>query len=327
VSPSQPPRRALSTALSLVALLAMAVIPGGSAQATPTLGETEQQLNQLSEKMETISEEANTAKSDLADSRERQSAVQRELDGMQKQVDAFQQRLGSIGASAYRSGRIGMWTSLVSSGSPQDFLDQLTVLEQVTLDQKASVADLLRARKKALDAKAVIDKEVAEQAALEKTLRDRKAQLASEIDRWDALRDQLTRARGGLLDDVTKAAYGGQGVGLAAVAVRFAFAQLGKPYSFGADGPGSFDCSGLTMAAWARAGVSMPHSARKQYRAFPKVSRAALLPGDLVIYYRDLHHVALYIGDGKVIHAPTSGQRVKVAAVDSMPYYGAVRPS
>jgi cell wall-associated NlpC family hydrolase len=117
-------------------------------------------------------------------------------------------------------------------------------------------------------------------------------------------------------------------VGRARLALKFAYAQIGKPYVWGAAGPGSFDCSGLTLRAWERAGVYMPHSASKQYARFPKVSRSKLKPGDLVFFYRDLHHVGIYIGGGKMIHAPTTGRNVEIAGIDSAyrQYMGAVRP-
>jgi cell wall-associated NlpC family hydrolase len=108
--------------------------------------------------------------------------------------------------------------------------------------------------------------------------------------------------------------------GSAGSVVSFAKAQLGKPYVFGAAGPNSFDCSGLTLAAWARAGVSMSHSAHLQYSAFPHVSRANALPGDLMFFYGDRHHVGIFIGGNQMIHAPTPGEPVQVANIDT-PYW------
>src|SRR2546423_14294102 len=92
--------------------------------------------------------------------------------------------------------------------------------------------------------------------------------------------------------------------GPAGVAVRFAYGQLGKPYRWGAAGPNSFDCSGLTMASWKAAGVGLPHSAALQWAQVRHLSRAELKPGDLVFYYGNIHHVAIYIGGGKGSHAP-----------------------
>ncbi len=114
--------------------------------------------------------------------------------------------------------------------------------------------------------------------------------------------------------------------GGAATAVAFARAQLGKPYVFATSGPNSFDCSGLTMAAWAAAGVRMPHYSGSQATMFPKVSWEQLQPGDIVVFYSDLHHVGLYIGGGMMIHAPQTGDVVKIAPAWRTTFMWGVRP-
>jgi len=112
----------------------------------------------------------------------------------------------------------------------------------------------------------------------------------------------------------------------AATAIAFARAQLGKPYVFAAAGPDAFDCSGLTMAAWAAAGVRMPHYSGSQANMFPKVSWEQLQPGDIVVFYDDLHHVGLYIGGGMMIHAPQTGDVVKIAPAWRENFQFGVRP-
>ena len=113
----------------------------------------------------------------------------------------------------------------------------------------------------------------------------------------------------------------------AATAVAFARAQLGKPYSFNTAGPTTFDCSGLTMAAWAAAGVRMPHYSGSQAAMFPKVTWDQLQPGDIVVFYSDLHHVGLYIGGGMMIHAPQTGDVVKISPAWRTTFMWGVRPS
>lgn len=112
----------------------------------------------------------------------------------------------------------------------------------------------------------------------------------------------------------------------ASQAVSTAKAQLGDPYHYGAAGPDAFDCSGLTMYSWAAAGVSLPHSSRAQYSALPHVPMDALAPGDLVFYGHPIHHVGLYVGAGQMIHAPHTGDVVRVSSIYRSDFTGAARP-
>ncbi|MFF6773845.1 NlpC/P60 family protein [Streptomyces sp. NPDC012637] len=113
----------------------------------------------------------------------------------------------------------------------------------------------------------------------------------------------------------------------AAEALAFARAQIGKPYVWGATGPSSYDCSGLTQASWRAAGVDLPRTTWDQVEAGSRVATADLLPGDLVFFYDDISHVGIYIGDGKMIHAPKPGAYVREESIYYMPIYGSVRPA
>ncbi len=109
-------------------------------------------------------------------------------------------------------------------------------------------------------------------------------------------------------------------------ALAYALNQIGKPYVWGAEGPNSFDCSGLTSSAWAYAGRLIPRTSQEQWRQLPRVPLNKLRPGDLVIYYKGASHVAMYAGNGQVVQAPRPGQRVKLSPLASNPLHGAVRP-
>ncbi|MFE3599025.1 NlpC/P60 family protein [Streptomyces sp. NPDC059142] len=109
-------------------------------------------------------------------------------------------------------------------------------------------------------------------------------------------------------------------------AVEFAAAQIGKPYEWGAEGPGSYDCSGLTSQAWAHAGLAIPRTSQEQWRDLPRIPLHELRPGDLVVYFPEATHVAIYLGDGMVIQAPRPGAHVKVSPIAANPLLGAVRP-
>jgi cell wall-associated NlpC family hydrolase len=113
----------------------------------------------------------------------------------------------------------------------------------------------------------------------------------------------------------------------AAAALRYAYAQLGKPYRYGAAGARTFDCSGLTMRAWAAAGVAISHNAAAQYYSTKHVAKSALQPGDLVYFGRPIHHVGIYIGGGKFIEAPYTGADIRVSSLSARhDYAGASRP-
>lgn len=111
-----------------------------------------------------------------------------------------------------------------------------------------------------------------------------------------------------------------------ATALAFAKKQLGEPYRYGAAGPDRWDCSGLTMMAWRKAGVSLPHQAKAQYSRGKKVAKADLRPGDLVFFYPGISHVGIYAGKGRVIHASRPGKPVASVPMKYMPYHGARRP-
>ncbi|WP_326610793.1 NlpC/P60 family protein [Streptomyces scopuliridis] len=113
----------------------------------------------------------------------------------------------------------------------------------------------------------------------------------------------------------------------AAKVLAFARAQIGKPYVWGATGPSSYDCSGLTQAAWKEAGVELPRTTWEQVKAGTRVATGDLLPGDLVFFYDDISHVGIYIGDGMMIHAPKPGANVREESIYYMPIYGSIRPA
>jgi cell wall-associated NlpC family hydrolase len=148
---------------------------------------------------------------------------------------------------------------------------------------------------------------------------DQRAKLAA------SQRAAVTSARASRSSSRTAITYTGPASGRAAIAVRTAYAQLGDPYVYGASGPNAFDCSGLTSYAWRAAGVYLPHSSSAQYGYGRHVSRADLQPGDLVFYYSPISHVAIYIGGGRVIHAPYPGRSVEIAPLGEMPFTGATR--
>jgi cell wall-associated NlpC family hydrolase len=212
--------------------------------------------------------------------------------------------------------------------------------EQATAAQKVAVADAIA--KDMADTRARIEKAIAKQAALvarlesadarrERLAREaaarRAAQLAAARERARALAaaEAARRAAVRASRGTPRATYNGPVSGRASVAVAEAYRQLGKPYRWAAAGPDTFDCSGLTMWVWAKAGVSLPHSSRAQFNEGHHVSFADLQPGDLTFYGSPIHHVGIYVGNGNMINAPQTGDVVKVAPAYRSDYVGAVR--
>jgi cell wall-associated NlpC family hydrolase len=172
-----------------------------------------------------------------------------------------------------------------------------------------------RTREVLADEKALIDERAAEAEELLSELE------AEEADAEEQRAERESRSSSPRVPVTETPASGG-----AAAAVQYALAQVGDAYVYGAAGPDAFDCSGLTMMAWAQAGVSLPHSSSAQMGSGTPVSISALQPGDLVFYYSPVSHVGMYIGNGQIVHASNPSQPVNIAAVSSMPVSGAVRP-
>jgi cell wall-associated NlpC family hydrolase len=193
---------------------------------------------------------------------------------------------------------------------------------QAALDQSTALLATLTAQEQArLAAIKAAEEAALAQAAREQAARDAAAKAARDAAARAA--QPTTPKTPVTKPPVTKPP---AGTGAAAKAVQAAYTQLGKPYVWAADGPESFDCSGLTAFAWAAAGVALPHSSRAQFDGGQKIDQADLQPGDLVFFGSPIHHVGLYVGDGQMIDAPQTGDVVRVQAAFRSDYVGATRP-
>ncbi|MET8681604.1 NlpC/P60 family protein [Streptomyces sp. NPDC004647] len=186
------------------------------------------------------------------------------------------------------------------------------LLSDLTAEEKARLAALERKREQAAQRKA--EELAREQAEKQREERERNEGSGSS-DGGTSTPGSGTGADSGTY--ATKAAK----------ALAFARAQIGKPYVWGATGPNSYDCSGLTQGAWKAAGVSLPRTTWDQVKVGSRIATEDLKPGDLVFFYDDISHVGLYIGDGQMIHAPKPGANVRTEAITFMPIYGSVRPA
>jgi peptidoglycan DL-endopeptidase CwlO len=190
------------------------------------------------------------------------------------------------------------------------------VLAKLTAAQRKQIADA----EKEATAKANAEGRAATKAATAKAKAEGRAATKAATAKAKAEGQAATKAP----RDSTRSSVTGSGKG--AKALAFAKAQLGEPYARSGAGPSSWDCSGLTMKAWGSVGVSLPHSSRQQYSRGKIVAKSDLQLGDLVFFYSDIHHVGLYAGNGRVIHAPRPGKSVEYIKMSYMPYAGARRP-
>jgi peptidoglycan DL-endopeptidase CwlO len=313
--------------LLILVTVAVAGLVPVSARAEPSLPEVERQIDKAWEKLEPVIEQYNKVHSQLTVSQKRSAEVAGRLRPLQAQVDEAMGRVSGIAARQYMLGRPSGLEALLSTGSPQTFADRLAVLDYIARTNAQQIAGVAVLRDRYAADLHRLELLVAQQKKQDAELAAKKKVIQAEIDRLQRLRNRLgvpPPSKASLYTGTCPAVSTG---GAAGVAVRTACAQIGKPYVWGADGPNSFDCSGLTQYAWKAAGVSLTHFTGAQWREGTPVSRSELRPGDLVFFYSDLHHVGMYVGNGLMVHASRSGVPVKMARIDrGVPYMGARRP-
>nr|WP_205807843.1 NlpC/P60 family protein [Micromonospora sp. HNM0581] len=312
----------------LAALSATAVLLAGgvtAVRADPTVADVERQIDEDWNRLEPVIEQHNATRQDLAGKRREADALAARIAPLQSQVDEAMDRVGKLAVRAYKGEQVRAVNTLLGSGSPSRAVEQLVLLDRYARVQQQDVRHASELRDELAAAKVRVDRAIAQLTGTEADLADQRRRIDAEIDRLQRLRLRAYGKGGGgpLRPAPCPASYPG---GPAGEAVSFACAQIGKPYSWGAEGPNAYDCSGLTLAAWSRAGVVLPHNAARQRRATTAVGRGALRPGDLVFYYRDLHHVGMYVGGGWVVHASRAGQPVRMKQLDSSPVHSFGRP-
>jgi cell wall-associated NlpC family hydrolase len=330
------------TAVTLTAATvgSIALVPN-MAQADPnqTVKDVQAKVDTLNQQAETATEAYNQANNQLADLQHKVDQIQSKITLEQGTLDAAQSSLGTLAAAQYSTGGIDSTLQLMLANDPQTYLTQASMLSEVSGRQADSVKGAQEAQRQLQQDKATAADDLVK---LQKT-RDLMAAQKAEIEaKQKAAKDLLASLTPAQVVQYRQIVQGGGNGGVsksqlnnlpvpadarAAIAVAFVKAQLGKPYVYGAAGPYAFDCSGLTMAAWGKAGVSMSHSSSDQAYEFPRVSRSQLQPGDLAIYYApSLHHVGMYIGNGLIIHAANPSSPIEISSVDSMPLAWFVRP-
>ncbi|MFE3073699.1 NlpC/P60 family protein [Streptomyces sp. NPDC059247] len=264
------------------------------------------------------------------------------VEGREK-IEGLKAKAGAAARAQYRNGGLPEDAQLVLTNDPQLFLDTAGRLKAGAKATTDLLGEMTRTQAR-LDLYA---KEAGENWTKLEAHRVRQAQAKKEIngkiDAAKKLESELAaeeRERLRLLEEQAQkraqTSWLGTGVlaGLkggttpeAKKAIEFATAQIGKPYEWGAEGPSSYDCSGLTQLAWGTAGRPIPRTSQEQWRLLPRVQIKDMRPGDLIVYFKDASHIGMYVGDGTIVHAPRPGRNVTLAGAGSMEILGVVRPS
>ena len=312
-----------------------------TANAAPNLAQVKAKVRQLEEDATAAAEGAQEAKVKLAGLTKTLNGIKAKAEVQGQTVSALQRSLGTIAIEQYKSGGFGQSFELLFSSDPTLYLSSAGSLDALTRRKSAQLRKFEAAQQRLNATTMTVNDKIVLVAAAQKKLAAQSAIALSKLAEAEKLLSKLSKAERERLAKLAedeenadqasslKAAKTASGVsGRAGIALKYALKQIGDRYVFGAAGMVTWDCSGLTMRAYQAAGVSLPHSSAAQSRMGKKVSFSSLKPGDLLFYGRPVSHVGIYLGGGKMVHAPRSGSRVKVAASGSLgrkPFVGARR--
>lgn len=337
--PSPPSRTrlaVLTTAAAGTAVLASSTT--SYAAPKPDLAAVKKQVDALYEEAEGSIEKFNGADERAKKLQADAGRLQTQLAEGQEKLNMVRTQLGALAAAQYRGGGIDPSVQLMLSSDPDTYLQQASARDRESDTQLALLHDAQQQQRRLDQQRAEAAAALAELDANHKMLAAEKNKVQAKLAEAKAILNSLTAAQRAQVDvDEAGRASRSAGdradlpavpaTGRAAAVLKYAQAQIGKPYIWGAEGPAGFDCSGLTLRAWEQAGVRLPRVSQDQWRAGTRISRSNLQPGDLVFFYSDLHHVGIYIGNNKMIHAPRTGKNITVLDLQYMPeYMGAVRP-
>jgi cell wall-associated NlpC family hydrolase len=306
-------------------------ISSGTAEAKPTIQDVQHRVDRLYHAAEQASERYNTIHVQLKQMRGDVSALRADQARQEKRTEKARRVVADSIVQQYEGDSLSAVGQAVVSPDPSAFVSKLTTMSAFNSMQAGQYSSFLTESKaltiRQAATKDQLDKvaELEKQAAQDKATVDKNLSAAKELlgkMQAEARQRMLAASR----SSTPIAASDVPASGRAAVAVHFALAQVGKPYSYGAAGPGAYDCSGLTMAAWGAAGVGLPHSSSAQFGSGTHISESQLRPGDLVFYYSPISHVGMYIGNGMIVNAENPSSGIRVTSLHSMPYVGAVRP-
>ncbi|MFF8091649.1 NlpC/P60 family protein [Streptomyces sp. NPDC016675] len=323
--------RGVTVAVGLLSVAA-AVLGAVPATAAPH-DDRRAEVDRLHTEAERATEAYNKADARTDALREEIGTAQDAIARQQERINTMREALGSLAGAQYRSGGIDPSLALLLSADPDDYLDKASVLDRITTHQAGELRELQDALRDLAQDRAEAGRKLTElekgqkavaahKRTVERKLAEARELLASLPAEERAAYDRGSRSG---RTDLTGPGGSAAASGRAAAAVAAARSALGKPYVWGSNGPGGFDCSGLTQWSYAQAGVGLPRTSQAQSGAGRQVSLADARPGDLVAYRDDASHIGMYVGNGQVIHAPYPGAPVRYDPVGMMPVSSVTR--
>ncbi|WP_026418231.1 MULTISPECIES: C40 family peptidase [Actinoalloteichus] len=319
---------AVAVALSLFPTPALAQDFDTKDEAVARLQELHEEAVAVTEELHQANDELEARREELREATEDAEQATRTAEQALAEQETFRDEVDQLASASYQGARFNKLSALLVADDPEVFLQQLSALDVLAngnrraMDRLSAVvtqasdaeqaADEARAAAEEAEAEAVrIESELgAKQEAMDAKI----AEVQSFIDQKEA--EELQVQMPGVGEGQTDYGQVPPGSGTGAQAANVALGKQGTPYVYGATGPGTFDCSGLVQWAYAQVGIGVPRNSRAQAAAGVPVSRAQLAPGDIIAYGSPVHHVSMYVGGGNVVHAPTTGDVVKVVPID-----------
>jgi cell wall-associated NlpC family hydrolase len=327
------PRAAVGITTAALASVTLLGESAAAAPAKPSIAEVKAQIDELNEQAEVATQHFAQAKEKTTTQREKANQLLAQVAQKTQRMNETRRVLGQFATAQYRDGGLDQTTQLLLTDDPARFLEQAHLVDRISTTQERALTAFKVQQEQASIQRARATAGLTELTGAQDKLATEKNNLRTKLATAQKLLNSLTAEQRAQLASIDHAAaattanytYNGPASGRAAQAIQFALAQRGKPYVSGGTGPSSYDCSGLTQAAYRSAGIAIGRTTWDQYDDGVHVSQSQLRPGDLVFFYSGISHVAIYLGDGKIVHAPHSGAVVEIGQLSWMPFAGAVR--
>ncbi|QXJ26692.1 C40 family peptidase [Actinomadura graeca] len=292
-------------------------VAAAHADPEPSTKELRSQALKLADQLEQMTERYNGLKVKLQQSQRAAKVAADNARRQEESLKGIREKVGALAATSYMQGGSDPTITFVAAQDPQAVLDQAATLNYFATRDSSKVLGLMQAMQAAQRARKAAEARASQVSQLRADLDSQRKKVTQT---YEKVRGKLVKR-----DPTQLAKLPVIGTGKGAQALRYAMTKIGRPYVWGAAGPTTFDCSGLTMWAYKQVGINLPHYTGSQYNAGTHVPESQLQPGDLVFFHSDLHHMGMYVGGGKMIHAPHTGDVVKIAPIAGRPFAGGVR--